>query len=938
MIVYIMIYIVIGLIAGIIDDESEKKKNLSFTLMIIGAIISFLTNGIFVIAAIIEMAIGYLIIVKIKSFFNKNKKNSNIKYNPNKNLSKLSDANDALDRALKDLKEKEKERLVKWAIQFNISEIVNNQENIENIEKLDISNKNIKFLPSEIFCLKNLKILKCNNNNITKLPIFISRDNNLMELELLNNKLEFLPPEIGSMKNLSILLLSGNDLKSLPESIINLKSLKKLQLINNKLLKINKNQRLWVLDLIYNKIDVEIDNKLLIDEKIKDINVRDILKKAIDDAKSNQSILIESDIKEIKEEKAKIIQNPPPKKRGLRIVKKASSEKNVEKNITEFIDKELDKLKQQLKILENKLQILSEQKTECLNDIDEFNTLYNLYLGELLKDILNLKKEILYKQTIKQQEKRKKYEDDIEVFNSTKENIEEIKQTIEEFKKVLEDIDEDNENYDEIFATYKELQEELGKLEKEIEEQEESLSKIKEELEVDEIFREYEEVKKQYEQFHQNYEDIKQQQSDVFDITNEQKSELKKLWKKACKLCHPDIVIDKFKEKAHEIMQALNDAYSKKDIVKVQEILSNLENGLTFEIESDNINDKELLKEKIKQYKKNILELENEIEDLKHDETYQIIQEIDDVDLYFEELKSELQSEKDKLEKESKSILQKSDDEIPEWIQRLWDWADENNISSGKLSRKIENLINTSTIDFTNLKLENIPSEIINLKKLTTLVLWDCNLKYLPKDIIKLNGLKKLNIRGNLNLSLTQSQKNWIDELRKKATVFSDDNYTIVIDSTLDFVENSNINNIKQTNNEVKKTTFIEPELTEYSKYLQSIENINFEKIRRYCNNLQNDNKSDEMQKYLSENGKMYKAIIYDSLEQFISNLDEEVITLIDWGCNQGIGSMIILDYIKEKQLNTKINQIILVDDSKTAMNRAIAHINALKQDDIEPK
>ena len=605
-------------------------------------------------------------------------------------------------------------------------------------------------------------------------------------------------------------------------------------------------------------------------------------------------------------------------------------------SVVEYIDTEVQSLKLELKSLENKLQTLSEQKIEYLNDIEEFNTLYNLHLGELLKDILNLKKEILYKQTIKQQEKRKKYEDDIEVFNSTKENIEEIKQTIEEFKKVLEDIDEDNENYDEIFATYKELQEELGKLEKEIEEQEESLSKIKEELEVDEIFREYEEVKKQYEQFHQNYEDIKQQQSDVFDITNEQKSELKKLWKKACKLCHPDIVIDKFKEKAHEIMQALNDAYSKKDIVKVQEILSNLENGLTFEIESDNINDKELLKEKIKQYKKNILVLENEIEDLKHDETYQTIQEIDDVDLYFEELKSELQSEKDKLEKESKSILQKSDDEIPEWIQRLWDWADENNISSGKLSRKIENLINTSTIDFTNLKLENIPSEIINLKKLTTLVLWDCNLRYLPKDIIKLKWLKKLNIRGNSNLSLTQSQKDWIDELRKKATVFSDDNYTIVIDSTLDFVENSNINNIKQTNNEVKKTTFIEPELTEYSKYLQSIENINFEKIRRYCNNLQNDNKSDEMQKYLSENGKMYKAIIYDSLEQFISNLDEEVITLIDWGCNQGIGSMIILDYIKEKQLNTKINQIILVDDSKTAMNRAIAHINALKQDDIE--
>ena len=605
-------------------------------------------------------------------------------------------------------------------------------------------------------------------------------------------------------------------------------------------------------------------------------------------------------------------------------------------SVVEYIDTEVQSLKLELKSLENKLQTLSEQKIEHLNDIEEFNTLYNLHLGELLKDILNLKKEILYKQTIKQQEKRKTYEDDIEVFNSIKENIEDIKQTIKEFEKVLENIDKDDENYDEIFATYKELQGELGKLEKEIEEQEENLSKIKEELEVDDIFRDYEEVKKQYEQFHQNYEDIKQQQLDVYDITNEQKSELKKIWKKACKLCHPDIVIDKFKEKAHAIMQALNDAYSKKDIVKVQEILSNLENGLTFEIESDNINDKEILKSKINQIKKNILVLEKEIEDLKHDETYQIIQEIDDINEYFEELKSELQSEKDRLEKEAKNILQKSDDQIPEWMQKLWDWADRNNISSGKLSRQIENLINTSTIDFTNLKLENIPSEIINLKKLTTLVLWDCNLRYLPKDIIKLKWLKKLNIRGNSNLSLTQSQKDWIEELRKKAIVFSDDNYTIVIDSTLDFVENSNINNIKQTNNEVKKTTFIEPELTEYSKYIQSIENVNFEKIRRYCNNLQNDNKSDEMQKYLSENGKMYKAIIYDSLEQFISNLDEEVITLIDWGCNQGIGSMLILDYIKEKQLNTKVNQIILVDDNSMAMSRAIAQINALKQDDIE--
>lgn len=472
-------------------------------------------------------------------------------------------------------------------------------------------------------------------------------------------------------------------------------------------------------------------------------------------------------------------------------------------------DKELDKLKLELKYLESKLQELIEEKTEYLNDIEEFNTLYNLYLGELIKSILNLKKEILYKQTIKQQENRKKYKEDIKVFNSTKENIEEIKQTIEEFEKILEDIDKDDENYDEIFATYKELKEELEKLENELEKQEENLSKTKEKIDNNEVFEEYEESKKQYEQFHQNYEDIKQQQSDVFDITNEQKNELKKLWKKACKLCHPDIVIDKFKEKAHEIMQALNDAYSKKDIVKVQKILSNLENGLSFEIESDNINDKEILKSKINQYKKNILDLESEIEDLKQDDTYQTIQEIDDMNEYFEELKFELQSEKERLENEAKDIL---------------------------------------------------------------------------------DNTEKKNIKES----------------------------------------------IKKSTPKKKTKSKIEPEKSQYSKYIQSIENSNFEKIRRYCNNLLNDNKADEMQKYLAENGKMQKALIYDALEQFISKLDKTTITLVDWGCGQGIGSMLVLDYIKEKQLDIVVNQIILLDDNITAISRAMSQIEPLKQNDIE--
>ena len=84
-------------------------------------------------------------------------------------------------------------------------------------------------------------------------------------------------------------------------------------------------------------------------------------------------------------------------------------------------DIELENLKKELKSLESKLQELVEQKTEYLNDIEEFNREYNLHLGEIIKDILNLKKEILYKRTIKQQTQKVKYQEDIQTFQNTKE-------------------------------------------------------------------------------------------------------------------------------------------------------------------------------------------------------------------------------------------------------------------------------------------------------------------------------------------------------------------------------------------------------------------------------------------------------------------------------------------------------------------------------------
>ena len=328
--------------------------------------------------------------------------------------------------------------------------------------------------------------------------------------------------------------------------------------------------------------------------------------------------------------------------------------------MVEYVDSEVLGLKLELKSLEKKLQSLSQEKTEYLNDIEEFNTQYNIHLGEITRNILNLKKDILYKQTQKQQKLKDKYKEDNQIYQDSKDTIEEIKESIRDLEELLKEIDENDENYEEILRAYNDLKKELNDLEDDLIKQEIELNKIKDDLEDDELFKNYEEAKTFYEEFHHEHENIKEKQSDRFELKDEDIKELKIMWKKACRLCHPDIVTDELKEKANEIMQSLNHAYSRRDINKVKQILLNLENGLVFEVSSDKIDNKEILKSKIEEFRQSIINIQEEIENIKVDDTFKTISNLENWDEYFEKLKNELQAEEIRLENESKVILEEN--------------------------------------------------------------------------------------------------------------------------------------------------------------------------------------------------------------------------------------------------------------------------------------
>ena len=321
-----------------------------------------------------------------------------------------------------------------------------------------------------------------------------------------------------------------------------------------------------------------------------------------------------------------------------------------------YEDNEIQALKLELKALERKLQELSELKTEYNNDIEDFNNQHNLRFGAIIREILNIKQRIQYF-VIKKQ--REIFQEIKEEYKKAKEEYQKTKTKKDKLEDELEDMDEFDDDYDELYEEYQNIKDECDELEDELNDKRQKTKKAKKEFEEDETTKTYKEYKQSYEDFNQEYENIKKEEKNKFNLDEEEKKELKKLYRKASKLCHPDIVIDKLKEKANEIMQELNSAYAKKDLKVVKEILLNLESGLSFAVTSDEVDDKEILKAKIVEFRDSINKIEENIEDLQNSNIYKTINDFDDIDEYFSEIEVIYNEQLDFLRDKLNGLIEK---------------------------------------------------------------------------------------------------------------------------------------------------------------------------------------------------------------------------------------------------------------------------------------
>lgn len=132
---------------------------------------------------------------------------------------------------------------------------------------------------------------------------------------------------------------------------------------------------------------------------------------------------------------------------------------------------------------------------------------------------------------------------------------------------------------------------------------------------------------------------------EVYELTEDEKNEHKRAFRKATVLCHPDKVSDEYKVAAHEVFIELKAAYDKNDLKKVSEILIDLEKGNYFKYRSETVLEIDILKIAIAKLRRQIKTLETEIITIKQSETYKTINSIVDWDEYFSNTKGKLQSE-----------------------------------------------------------------------------------------------------------------------------------------------------------------------------------------------------------------------------------------------------------------------------------------------------
>ena len=136
-----------------------------------------------------------------------------------------------------------------------------------------------------------------------------------------------------------------------------------------------------------------------------------------------------------------------------------------------------------------------------------------------------------------------------------------------------------------------------------------------------------------------------------------------------------------------------------------------------------------------------------------------------------------------------------------------------------------------------------------------------------------------------------------------------------------------------------------------YQEQIQSLQNPTFQKIRRiafdsiaHLSNAERTNFYNQLNRgvdiletnellcqYLWSYGNMHEDKMRRALSS-ISNPQQVFsndLAIVDWGCGQGLATVCFFDFLKQHNIANCVRNIILIEPSKMALERAKFHTNA---------
>jgi hypothetical protein len=159
---------------------------------------------------------------------------------------------------------------------------------------------------------------------------------------------------------------------------------------------------------------------------------------------------------------------------------------------------------------------------------------------------------------------------------------------------------------------------------------------------------EYEEAERDYEAYHQQYEESKKQTQQ--ELNTAELGQLKKAYREAALLCHPDKVHESMKNQAQETFLDLQNAYQQNDLKKIEKILHQLKTSFNFASVADKVNEKQQLLAEVTRLRLILDQLRLELNELKSDESYITVKGIKDWATHFEALKVKLHRQLEKYQ------------------------------------------------------------------------------------------------------------------------------------------------------------------------------------------------------------------------------------------------------------------------------------------------